>query len=68
MISLALKLFEVIGDIRDSFVEEADNMYFSREKLKKTLKYGAIGLVASVGFAAAVWIYQSNKSRRNTAA
>ena len=68
MISLALKLLEAIGDISDSFVEEADNMYFVRDKLKKTLKYGAIGLVASVGFAAAVWIYQANRNRRKTAA
>ena len=68
MISLAVKLLEAIGDISDSFVEEAGNKYFSREKFKKTLKYGAIGLVASFGFAAAVWIYQSNRNRKKTAA
>ena len=68
MISIAIKLLDIIGDINDFFVEEADNMYFSREKFKKTLKYGAIGLVASFGFAAAVWIYQSKKSRKKTAA
>ena len=68
MISLAVKLLEAIGDISDCFVEEADNKYFSREKFKKTLKYGAIGLVASFGFAAAVWIYQTNRGRKKTAA
>ena len=68
MISLAIKILEVIGDISDNLIEEADNMYFSREKFRKTLKYGAIGLVASFGFAAAVWIYQSKKSRKKTAA
>ena len=68
MISSALKLFETIGDIRDGFVEEADDMYFSRAKLKKTLKYGAIGIVASFSFAAAVWIYQANRSQRKNAA
>ena len=67
MISIAIKLLEAIGDISDGFVEEADK-YFNRDKLKKTLKYGAIGLVASVGFAAAVWIYQANRNRRKTAA
>ena len=68
MISLAEKIFDAIGDISDIFVEEADNMYFSRKKFKKTLKYGAIGLVASFGFAAAVWIYQSNRGHKKTAA
>ena len=68
MINLAVEVLEAIGDISDVFIEEADNMYFSREKFKKTLKYGAIGLVASFGFAAAVWIYQANRGRRRTAA
>ena len=68
MIRLAVKLLDAIGDISDCFVEEADNMYFSREKFKKTLKYGAIGLVASFSFAAAVWIFQNNRSRKKTAA
>ena len=68
MISLAIKFLDAIGDIRDGFVEEADNMYFNREKRKKTLKYGAIGLVASFSFAAAVWIYQTNRGRKKTAA
>ena len=68
MISLAVKLLEVIGDLNDDFIEEAGNMYFSREKFKKTLRYGAIGLVASFSFAAAVWIYQTNRGRKKTAA
>ena len=68
MIRLVEKVLDSIGDISDIFIEEADNMYFSREKLKKTLRYGAIGLVASFGFAAAVWIYQSNRSRRKNVA
>ena len=68
MIDIAMKLLETIGDISDSFVEETGNMHFSREKFKKTLKYGAIGLMASFSFAAAVWIYQTKRSRRNTAA
>ena len=67
MISLAVKILDCIGEIHDHFVEEADNMYFSRKKIKKTLKYGAIGLVASFGFAAAVWIYQTNKGRKKAA-
>ena len=68
MINFAIKLLEAIGDISDGFVEEADNMYFSREKFRKTLKYGAIGLVASFGFAAAVWMYRANRGRRKTIA
>ena len=68
MISLAVKLLDAIGDISDSFVEEADNMYFNRERFKKTLKYGAIGIAASFSLAAAVWIYQANRSRKKTAA
>ena len=68
MISLAVKLLEAIGDIGDCFIEEADNMYFSREKFKKTLKYGAIGVAATFSLAAVVWIYQTNRSRKKTAA
>ena len=68
MIGLSVKLLETIGDISDIFVEEAGNMYFSQEKFKKTLKYGAIGLMASFSFAAAVWIYQANRNRKKSAA
>ena len=68
MISLAEKFLDAIGDISDYFIDEADNMYFSQKKFKKTLKYGTIGLVASFGLAAAVWIYRANKSRRKIAA
>ena len=67
MIGIAVKLLEAIGDISDGFVEEAGNTYYRRGKFEKTLKYGTIGLVASFSFAAAVWVYQANKSRRKTA-
>ena len=68
MISLAIKLLDVIGDISEVFIEEADNMYFSREKIKKTLTYGAIGLAASFGVAAAVWVYRSKRNRKKNVA
>ena len=64
MINFALKMLEAIGEISDAFVEEAGSMYFDKRKVKKALKYGAIGLAASVGFAGLLWMYKSSGSRR----
>ena len=67
MISFAEKLFEAIGEISDVFVEEAGNLYYNRKIIKKTIKYGAIGLAASVGFAGLVWVLKSNKGHKKIA-
>ena len=68
MICLAVRLLDAIGEIADAFIEETGKTHYSREKLKKTLKYGAIGLAASFGVWAAVRLYQTNKGRRKNAA
>ena len=65
---LAEKLLDAIGDISSFFVDEADDGYFIKKSFRKPLKYGALGLVASVGVAAAVWLYQSKRERRSRAA
>ena len=68
MIFLAEKLLEAIGEISDAIVEEIGGKYYSREKLRKTLKFGAIGLAASFGIWAAVRLYQANRGRKKSAA
>ena len=66
MILYALKIFEAIGEISEVFIEEAGNMYFDQKKVKKTIKYGAIGLAASIGVAGIVWVYQAKRERKKT--
>ena len=61
---MILKLFEAIGEISDVFIEEAGSRHFDKKKVKKTLKYGAIGLAATLGFAGFVWAYQANRGRK----
>ena len=53
----AKRLFIALGQIGDSFIEEARSVSVATQpKLKKAVRYGAVGAAASLGFAVAVLV------------
>ena len=63
MRSFTEKLFDSIGELDDVWLDEAENVIFENARFGKALKLGMIGLAASFGFAAAVWMYRTNRVR-----
>ena len=58
----ALKLLACIGDIDQSFIEEATFADVLKTTRKRAAKYGAIAAAASIGIAATYWLVRQRKS------
>ena len=56
-----IRLLESIGEISDYYIIEAESTFPGSASYGRALKFGAIGLAASFGFAAAVWIYRAKR-------